>query len=55
MSSVQPFYAQALLRGVAPEVLVNVVAVAVVAAAALVVAAKVLFAADAPGNEEIGK
>ena len=47
----QPFYAQALLHGVVPEVLVNVVVV--VAAAALVVAAKVLSAADAPGNEEI--
>lgn len=46
----QPFYAQALLYGVAPEVLVNVVVVA--AAAALVVVAKVLSAVDAPGNEE---
>ena len=49
----QPFYAQALLCGVAPEVPVNVVVV--VAAAVLVVAAKVLSAADAPGNEEIEK
>ena len=47
----QPFYAQALLYGVAPEVRVNAVVVA--AAAALVVAAKVISAADAPGNEEI--
>lgn len=46
----QPFYAQVLLCGVAPELPVNVV---VVAAAALVVAAKALSAADAPGNEEI--
>ena len=47
----QPFYAQALLYGVAPGALVNVVVV--VAAAVLVAAAKVLSAADAPGNEEI--
>ena len=47
----QPFYAQALLYGVALEVLANVVAV--VAAAALVAAAEELSAAGAPGNEEI--
>lgn len=52
MSFVQPFYAQVLLCGVAPELPVNVV-VAVAAAAALVVVAKALSAADVPGNEEI--
>ena len=49
----QPFYVQALLYGVAPGALANVVVV--VAVAALVAAAKVLSAADAPGNEEIEK
>ena len=49
----QPFYVQALLYGVAPEVLVNVAVVAVVAVA--LVAARARSAADARGSEETEK